>query len=1109
MAFLPLAGWASEPTYPVDLSDGWTIEFSTTTPTAVYTGNNVAPTITLKKGSDEIPASKFIATWSATPKDVGTYTVTVTANNSGTGTYGELGTKTKSFYVLKATIAVGNTPEKVADFTYDGEAHDLVQTAPTLTPTISGVKVQYSIDNKATWSTTAPKATNVGSYEVWYKVDGTDNYDGIDATSLGTVKVSGITIDAGNYTAPTLKTGLAFKWENGNKVNQELIEPGTVTAGVGTMMYRVGTSGAGSASIPTKADQGTYAIQWKIAGGTGYADVDWTNLGNVTIAAIKPTTVTPATGKTGLVYAGDADPSQALLAAAGSASEGASVKYQVRYKANAEDTYPTTWGSAIENKDDVKGANAGYYQVQTIVVAGGNYLANSDAEPVEIVIAKAPALTAAPTAADLTWNNDNQQLIAVGAGTVAGKVQYKLESGSWVTDITTIKGKDAKSYTVKYKVDDPNYVAVAETAIANVKIKKKVLSVKVNDITKTYDNSLDLTTATVDGGGAKFTFITPLATANDFSALTSYVALTDNKYKQSGEYADVITVDPTVLEGINTTKGYFYEYTIIPGKLTVAKAKLTVTAKTGLTTVFGTPKDISQEYTITGLVGSETKATAFSTIPVLTSNAAAVNPAADEYELSFTKGVLKANGNYEMSNAGEDEDGYVIGSAKFTVTADPNAKIVITVLPHTQTYTGVAESWDNIVEGTDYAVAGLISGDALTTAPTFTRSDATNFNVGTYELTASGAAVADMSKYPGGIIYNNSTFQITPAELTATVNQQTVVKASVAPELDQDAWSVEGLQNGETKADLGGTLAYVSATPAHYTTTGLKTGAIQLTITNTNYTLKTGTELGKLLVIDATDFVLDPTDANLAAKIEAADDGTSTFSIQFNDWAMNEKEWYAMVLPFATTPAELVSQLGTYVVVNKLKNSTIDAEGVVTVNFALEMDEIKAGEPFLIKPAAAKNWSVTATNKFTARKISKTITPKATDNASFTGTYETGNTVKWGYELDGTTENADLKYRWLAHKEYKGDNNWKNPKTNDHKLSALEAYLVLDAAATKAHIFVEDFDGNATAIKSLSADEINGVTTSNGWYTINGVKLQGAPPEKGIYINNGKKIVVK
>ncbi len=60
-----------------------------------------------------------------------------------------------------------------------------------------------------------------------------------------------------------------------------------------------------------------------------------------------------------------------------------------------------------------------------------------------------------------------------------------------------------------------------------------------------------------------------------------------------------------------------------------------------------------------------------------------------------------------------------------------------------------------------------------------------------------------------------------------------------------------------------------------------------------------------------------------------------------------------------------------------------------------------------------------------------------------------------------------------------------------------------------------EYTGGANA---KSFDEATGVETidneqstidNDGWYTINGVKLNGKPTEKGIYIFNGKKVVVK
>ena len=47
--------------------------------------------------------------------------------------------------------------------------------------------------------------------------------------------------------------------------------------------------------------------------------------------------------------------------------------------------------------------------------------------------------------------------------------------------------------------------------------------------------------------------------------------------------------------------------------------------------------------------------------------------------------------------------------------------------------------------------------------------------------------------------------------------------------------------------------------------------------------------------------------------------------------------------------------------------------------------------------------------------------------------------------------------------------------------------------------------GNTTGIESIDNSEL----TIDGWYDLNGRKLQGKPTKKGIYIHNGKKVVVK
>ena len=50
-------------------------------------------------------------------------------------------------------------------------------------------------------------------------------------------------------------------------------------------------------------------------------------------------------------------------------------------------------------------------------------------------------------------------------------------------------------------------------------------------------------------------------------------------------------------------------------------------------------------------------------------------------------------------------------------------------------------------------------------------------------------------------------------------------------------------------------------------------------------------------------------------------------------------------------------------------------------------------------------------------------------------------------------------------------------------------------------------NGEVTGIGEIdtTTDEIS----FGGWYTMDGVRLESKPTTKGIYINNGKKIVIK
>ena len=52
-------------------------------------------------------------------------------------------------------------------------------------------------------------------------------------------------------------------------------------------------------------------------------------------------------------------------------------------------------------------------------------------------------------------------------------------------------------------------------------------------------------------------------------------------------------------------------------------------------------------------------------------------------------------------------------------------------------------------------------------------------------------------------------------------------------------------------------------------------------------------------------------------------------------------------------------------------------------------------------------------------------------------------------------------------------------------------------------------NGDITGIGEIDTTTGEVTFDSEAWYTLDGVRLSGKPSTKGIYINNGKKVVIK
>lgn len=114
-------------------------------------------------------------------------------------------------------------------------------------------------------------------------------------------------------------------------------------------------------------------------------------------------------------------------------------------------------------------------------------------------------------------------------------------------------------------------------------------------------------------------------------------------------------------------------------------------------------------------------------------------------------------------------------------------------------------------------------------------------------------------------------------------------------------------------------------------------------------------------------------------------------------------------------------------------------------------------------------------------------------------------------EFKGTEGPHDFSKADMADGDYYVCNGKEFVKVRgEGKLAANKAFLFVEGNNTPASIpFRRSIDGNGEGTTGVDASLVNSEEVNSVWYDLNGRRLQGKPSQKGIYIKNGKKIVVK
>jgi len=1057
MALLPLAGWAQ-----TDLSDGWAITFDPTSP-QTYTGNDLLPTVKLTHTTNPEITTGFNVVWKnengvvvTEAKNVGWYEATVTGDMSTT--YGELATPSKKFYILKATPTVSTVHALMGTVAYDGEEHPLVTTAPVYT---FGT-VEYSLDEE-TWSTEIPTAKKVGTYTVYSRVQGTDNWIAVASAALtGTAEITGENLVANtDYTAPTaLAAAISF-----DNANHALANAGAALTDKCTMKYSLdGTNW--QTTVPEAKDAGSYTVRWKAEAIDGYIDATGT-LTATTISAAAPT-VTRATGATELTYAGVA---QSLLSAPGTATIGATPVYTIAYKATAGDSYGAA-GDPIAYAD-VKGTKAGYYQITTKVVAGGNYLASEDATKIEVQIGKAE-LTVITDNKTKAYGENNPVLTASYTGFQNGETATVVTTAPTLTTTAT-----ATSAVGTYKITATEGSAAAEnyTFVYN-EANYGNLTITQKELNETdFSFVLDATEKVYTGEALTKTIVTANATYNGTTALTSPA---DYTFVHSNN-TDAGTAN-VIISGQGNYKGSIVLHFTIAPKPVYIQPKAASKA-------YGAAEPALTAYDLTATAGGAAIDGATLNGTVELARVAGENVGSYKiYVKSFTAGDA---GNYTIATAQvlNDPDNATENNrtALFTIAPEGEGLVLkfkddIAAAKTTKVYGEANPTWT--VADLEY-VSGLVGDDDAATVMA-------SLSAPTFELTSEDVDDDNQVILTGGLVSANypvvtvqpMDFEVTARPITVTVNDQTIqygnalTAAAAAPGTN---WSVTtGTIHGTDV--LGISFNTVNALLTYGVADDPYEDAITATITNDNYDL---TVVNGDLTVNAGAAITLTRDDDMDALISAYDG--QNINVTLNRNISRTEAWFAMVLPFDVTMSELVTKFG-YCVVNVLDESNPDPS---KVKFKLAFSTIAANQPFLVKLSTA----ITAPVDFGTKDVVYDAAPVREDAA--------GNKFHGVFKSTDLAANANY---WVM---VPAEDKFKKLDAEGTTLTPINCYLEtaeeLDAFARS--IFVEEADGTVTAINAVNVDGLQ--KNNEGWYTIGGVKLQSAPTEKGVYIKDGKKFVIK
>ena len=208
-------------------------------------------------------------------------------------------------------------------------------------------------------------------------------------------------------------------------------------------------------------------------------------------------------------------------------------------------------------------------------------------------------------------------------------------------------------------------------------------------------------------------------------------------------------------------------------------------------------------------------------------------------------------------------------------------------------------------------------------------------------------------------------------------------------------------------------------------------------------------------------------------------------------------DWNTLCLPFNVVLAD--SPLAGAEA--RTLSSALYAGGELTLNFSEPVETLTAGTPYIIRWEKANDYVDDNEHNivnptFSGVTVDNTARNVETANVTFTGTYDA---------MSFAADNRSILFLGEGNTLY-------YPQTGAH-INACRAYFQLngisatDLPAGNVKMFFGD-ERPTDGVGEVQGSQFK-VQGEDTWYDLDGRRLSGKPTQKGIYVNNGRKVVMK